>query len=136
MAIIFSDNVQPISRGGGITTIPLVTPKLDADVQIVTGISTYPKGMGAPLHRHNCDEQVTILEGIGEVEIDGLRTPLKQYDTTYVPAGTEHAFYNRGEAPLRILWIYPGNKVTRTFSATGETVEHLSAADLMSSGDD
>lgn len=135
MPIIFADRVKVMSRGGGITTIPLVTPQLSADVRIVTGISTYPRGMGAPLHRHNCDEQVTILDGIGEVEIEGVLTPLKRYDTTYIPAGIEHAFHNRGEEPLRILWIYPGNKVTRTFSDTGETVEHLSAADLMSSGD-
>lgn len=135
MPIILTENVKVISRGGGITTVPLVTPRLSPDVRIVTGISTYPKGMGAPLHRHNCDEQVTILEGLGEVEIEGALTPLKPYDTTYIPAGTEHAFHNRGDEPLRILWIYPGNKVTRTFSATGETVEHLSAADLMSPDD-
>jgi mannose-6-phosphate isomerase-like protein (cupin superfamily) len=74
---------------------------------------------------------VTILEGEAEVEIDGVVTPLSHYDTTYIPEGRKHAFRNRGQEPMRILWIYASNRVTRTFSATGETVEHLSDRDLM-----
>jgi hypothetical protein len=34
---------------------------------------------------------------------------------------------------MRILWIYSTDIVTRTFTATGETVEHLTEADMMSS---
>jgi len=33
--------------------------------------------------------------------------------------------------PMRILWIYPGAYVTRTFADTGKTVEHLTAEDAM-----
>ena len=47
------------------------------------------------------------------------------------PEGREHAFRNRGEGPMRILWIYGASRVTRTFAETGETVEHLSEQDLM-----
>lgn len=31
---------------------------------------------------------------------------------------------------MRILWVYGGTYVTRTIAETGETIEHLSAADL------
>ena len=131
MTIIKVDEVPVLDRGGGVTTIPLITHRSDGTALITTGISTYPKGTGAPLHTHNCDEQVTLLEGLAEVEIDGVSTPLRPYDSTYIPAGKEHAFRNRGKEPMRILWIYASVRVTRTFSETGETVEHLSAADLM-----
>lgn len=32
---------------------------------------------------------------------------------------------------MKILWIYAGVQVIRTFADSGKTVEHLAAADLM-----
>jgi mannose-6-phosphate isomerase-like protein (cupin superfamily) len=131
ISIIKADEVKVLERGSGIRTLPLVTPVSADNPVFTTGISTYPKGQGAPLHSHNCDEQVTLLEGVGEVEIEGKITPLKPYDSTYIPGNLQHAFRNTGAAPMKILWIYGSNRVTRTFAGSGETVEHLSAADLM-----
>ncbi|MCC6474890.1 MAG: cupin domain-containing protein [Burkholderiales bacterium] len=130
-SIIKVDSVNVIDRGGGIRTIPLVTPRSAQSPRFTTGISIYPRGTGAPLHSHNCDEQVTLLQGTGEVEVDGAVTPLVRHDSTYIPANRTHRFTNTGDGPMAILWIYSSDRVTRTFAATGETVEHLSAEDLM-----
>jgi mannose-6-phosphate isomerase-like protein (cupin superfamily) len=132
MTIIKAGGVPRLPRGGGVVTIPLVTrASATEENKITTGISIYPEGTGAPLHLHNCDEHVTLLEGSGDVEIAGHVTPLEPPDTTYIGAGIEHAFRNTGNAPMTILWVYSSAYVTRTFVATGETVEHLSAADQM-----
>ena len=127
--------IELIARGGGIQTVPLVTSKSSPQAKFTTGMSVYPKGTGAPLHCHNCDEQVTLIDGVGEVEINGVVTPLGQYDSTYIVAGTIHAFRNTGPDPMRILWIYSSARVTRTFAGSNREVEHLSAHDLMGSID-
>jgi mannose-6-phosphate isomerase-like protein (cupin superfamily) len=129
--IIKVESVPKIDRGGGIFTTPLVTVHSTPGAKFTTGMSIYPRGKGAPLHVHNCDEQVTLLEGVGEVEVDGVITPLVKHDSTYIPAGIVHAFRNTGEDPMHILWIYSSDRVTRTFEGSDDEVEHLSARDLM-----
>ncbi|WP_050461899.1 cupin domain-containing protein [Herbaspirillum autotrophicum] len=129
--IFLVDNVPTINRGGGVQTTPLATHFSAPESRFTTGMSIYPVGKGAPLHIHNCDEQVTLLEGVGEVEINGEITPLKQYDSTYIAGGVTHAFRNKGDVPMRILWIYASSRVTRTFDGSEEEVEHLSAKDMM-----
>jgi len=131
------DDIEVLDRGGAVRTWPLVTKHTytpveeQEDPNLTTGISEYPVGSGAPLHCHNCDEQVLILSGEGFVEAEGVRTDLKRHDTAYVEAGKYHRYQNTGDTPMVILWIYPQAYVTRTFADTSRTVEHLTAEDAM-----
>ena len=118
-----------VSRGGGVQTTLLVG-KAVAEVNLTTGVTSFPPGAAIPLHHHNCAEQVTILEGEAEAEIDGELHRLGPLDTTFVPAGKPHRFKNVGSGKMSILWIYTSAEVTRTFTETGQTVPHLSAADM------
>jgi len=123
------DDLSIVKRGDGVETTLLVGRDRCGPAKFTSGLTRFPAGKKVPVHHHNCDEQVTLLEGFAEVEIDGELTRLQRYDTTYIPAGKPHRFINIGDEPLLILWIYDTHEVTRTFTATGETVAHLSAQD-------
>ena len=115
-------DVLPFQRGDGVITTPLISPNTRPGAAFITGLTSFPVGRAAPMHSHNCDEQVTILEGMAEVVMGDRRRVLGPMDTTHIPANHSHCFNNVGQQRPLILWTYAGDHVTRTFSETGLTV--------------
>ncbi|BBC35686.1 uncharacterized protein SGFS_069800 [Streptomyces graminofaciens] len=122
-------DVERFDRGGGVATLPYVGRWNSATAVITTGQTVFQPGTGLPLHSHNVEESVLILEGEATAEIDGEFFDLTAGQATWVPAGVPHRFLNRGEGVMRIYWVYGGRDVTRTITATGETFAHLSEHD-------
>lgn len=121
--------VEPFDRGNGVRTIPYVGAWNCATNGITTGQTQFAPGTGLPLHSHNVEESVLILEGEAIAEVDGETFDLVAGEATWVPAGVPHRFANRGTGTMRIYWVYGGREVTRTITATGETFRHLSEQD-------
>ena len=113
------DQISPVDRGEGIFSKPLVGEAQGSTV-FSTGVTSFPPGASIPLHTHNTDEQVTLLEGEGTAQIENRMEEVNPYDTTFVPAGVPHRFINRGNGRMSIMWIYGSTYVTRTYVETGE----------------
>jgi quercetin dioxygenase-like cupin family protein len=89
---------------------------------LLNGITEFAPNAAIPLHKHNCEESVMVLEGEAIVELDGVQHRMAVNDTTWVPAEMPHRFINASDTKkMRIFWIYASINATRTIIATGET---------------
>ncbi len=125
--VLRPSNLAAFDRGGGVRTVHLVTADLGS--QFVNGTTEFDPGASLPLHSHNCEESVVILEGEAAFEVGGEVIEMEVGDTTWVPADVVHRFFNRGTGPMRILWTYGMVTANRTIAATGETFPIGSATD-------
>ena len=126
------EDAPRVDRGNGATTFPMVG-KQDGSQAFSAGITSFQPGVDVPMHSHNAEEMVIILEGHGECVRDGVTEPVTTWDTTYVPANMVHCFRNTSDAQMSIMWVYGSTNVTRTFADTGITVPHLSEEDKIAS---
>jgi putative monooxygenase len=119
--IIRPRDVKPHERGGGARTIPLVTTKVGS-TSLLNGITEFDPNAAIPLHTHNCEESVMVLEGEAIVELDGVEHRMGANDTTWVPANVPHRFINPSKSSrMRIFWTYASVVATRTILATDDT---------------
>lgn len=108
-------------RGGGAKTIPLVTRRTGS-TSFINGITIFEPGAAIPLHKHNCEESVLLLEGTAVAEIDGVEYSIQAGDVTFIPADIPHRFRNVSDSVgMKILWTYASVDATRTLVATGDT---------------
>jgi mannose-6-phosphate isomerase-like protein (cupin superfamily) len=127
--VLRAGDIERFDRGAGVVTLPYVGKWNTEGNLVTTGITVFEPGTAIPLHIHNVEESVLILEGEATAVVDGDSFDLETGDATWVPAGVAHRFANRGQGVMRIYWVYGGREVTRTLVDTGETFEHLSPAD-------
>lgn len=60
-----------------------------------------------PLHTHNQEHEVFILEGKGDLVYENETNPYETGYVIYVPGGKKHQFRNTGEGTLKFLCLIP-----------------------------
>ena len=118
--VIHPADITPHDRGHGVRTTPLVTPETGA-TEFLNGTTEFAAGAGLPLHSHNCEESVLVLEGLAIFDCGDQSIDMDPGDITWVPPNVIHRFRNRGGTTMRILWTYGRADADRTRADTGET---------------
>ena len=118
-----------VKRNDEIVNLVIAGPKQQTR-NIKSGITRMRPGSVVPRHSHNCEEQVTVLEGRVKFVLGDVVVECGRYDSTYISAGVQHEFSNVGTGEALVMVIYGASHVTRTFSETGETVDLGSERDV------
>ena len=84
----------------------LISDKDDAEIFAMRMFEIDAEGH-IPYHAHDWEHEVFVLEGEGEVKIEGKSYPIKKDSVVFVEPGLEHGFKNTGEELLRFLCLIP-----------------------------
>ena len=80
---------------------------------------TMAPGCATPPHRHDCEEVVLVIEGSGEVHIDGNVLSFGPDSTLLLPPDVPHQIFNTGTVPLKTVAAFSATPVG-TFLPGGE----------------
>jgi quercetin dioxygenase-like cupin family protein len=64
-----------------------------------------------PLHTHDVDEAITIVDGTAETRLGAERRRVGPGTVIFIPAGTAHGTANVGDAPLEIHAVFPATSI-------------------------
>ena len=114
----FAKATHPLTPTSQIVTLQNAqhrqTPSKKADVRILArgenafmGLLEMQAGAKVPLHRDATEEYIHILQGSGDITINGKTTKIQKGDTVYMPANAEVTFQN-SDKPLKGLQVFAG----------------------------
>ncbi len=87
-------------RGGGYEVVH-TSPGLEVGVYVIVAPEEDEQ---VP---HVLDEVYVVLDGDGEVEVNGERRPIRRGEGIFVPAGAEHRFHAYEELTLLVVFNGP-----------------------------
>jgi quercetin dioxygenase-like cupin family protein len=73
--------------------------------EVTQFVGTIPPGR-APMHSHEYDEVVYVLEGDGVLHIAGTSTPIGPGSCIHLPPGELHCLENVGSGLMRVLGVF------------------------------
>jgi quercetin dioxygenase-like cupin family protein len=90
-------------------TIRWLISKADGAPNFAMRLFEVAPGGHSPLHTHDWEHEVYIVDGKGELEFEGARRPFEKGWFILVPPGSEHQFVNTGDEPMRFLCLVPND---------------------------
>jgi mannose-6-phosphate isomerase-like protein (cupin superfamily) len=82
---------------------------------------TVEPNAGTPIHLHDCQEVVVILQGSGSVVMDGKKTDFAANSTLIIPPNTVHQIFNTGSEEMLLIGCFNSSPVN-VYSTDGEKI--------------
>lgn len=70
------------------------------------GYSVIYPGGSIPMHNHETIETYTILQGEGEMTVDGETRHVIPGDSVYIDHNQHHSLVNSGDRDLHVMYVY------------------------------
>lgn len=104
-----TSDIKPVEmKGNGVTGVTkqiVIGPKDGYDGFF--RVFTVQPGGASPYHSHDWFHANYILEGQGNLVIEGVAEPVKAGSVAYIEGGKNHNFVNTGAAPLKFICLVP-----------------------------
>ena len=91
------DSVDHNERRTGVVLSSLVDGGTGA-TQISSGVAEFAAGASAPMHYHDAEESVMVIDGEEHI--------VRPNDAAFIPPGAHHSIANHGGQPFKISWTY------------------------------
>lgn len=99
-------DAEPFVTKDGSTIRELLGLGPGGTAQLSLAEATLEPGQATERHYHAvCEEIYFVLEGVGEMEIEGARATVRERDAVPIPAGSRHQIVNAGSKALRLLCV-------------------------------
>lgn len=69
-------------------------------------VTLEPRGGQVPWHNQEQEEVYFIIEGVGEMCLGEEVSELRPGMAVYIPSGVFHQLSNKGDTPLRMMYVY------------------------------
>lgn len=99
MIVKNKNGVQSCTRGGLRSHVYLQKGDIEGSQLAVTWVEVEPGGRQRP-HHHPAEQVYVIVQGSGEMAIDGERRPVGVGDLIYIPGNSRHGIENNGSQRL------------------------------------
>ena len=99
------DSVGHQTKRPGVILTSLVDGNTGS-TQISSGVAEFAVGARAPMHYHDAEESVIVIEGEGLMVTNGEEHVVIPNDAAFISAGAHHSIANHGDRPFKISWTY------------------------------
>ena len=105
-----SRDVYPETRQGRTRWKTLISADHTSSQGLTMGMLEFPAGAIQQLHRHPQIETYYIVDGQGELEMDGEIHPMRAGSAAFIPADVDHRMRNTGDVTLKLVYTFAADR--------------------------